>query len=326
VPSRSGDVFAELIQLLQGYPVNVKDERHRAELLRDARYFHFKGLEQRLIPCDISYNLMRKASEIVIRLEDIRQSGITFTQDSDPETSSSASNDGSGKTPASTATSPSAGALQRAGYVTYGRPYVDEQSFILIVELSSPETTRLHLSQGPDPSTLSVRATFVNQTLSRITSLFSVIANKMGLPATQPLGLMMLQSGGGVAAQPVSPANSGISGERVKVRIDSEAYIQLDGEDLLVSEEEVASDQAATSRKLMKRRRGSMESEDEAYVDAVQFLEETDEISWVVRKGHWRLRVVPVEETGRMEVVMHAVRVEAFSNEKARNACRGFIG
>ena len=45
VPLRSAETFAEILHLLRGYPVTIRDETHRAELLRDARYFNFKGLE-----------------------------------------------------------------------------------------------------------------------------------------------------------------------------------------------------------------------------------------------------------------------------------------
>jgi hypothetical protein len=44
VPHRSAEVFDDLLRLLRGYPVDVRDETHRQALLRDARYFHFKGL------------------------------------------------------------------------------------------------------------------------------------------------------------------------------------------------------------------------------------------------------------------------------------------
>ena len=45
-----------------------------------------------------------------------------------------------------------------------------------------------------------MRASFADQTKARVASLFQVIANKMGLPATtQPLGLMMVERGGGIA-------------------------------------------------------------------------------------------------------------------------------
>ena len=73
VPNRSAKTFADLLHFLKGYPVEVRGDEHRTELLRDARYFHLKGLEQRLIPHHISYNLARKTTEILVRLEDLRQ-------------------------------------------------------------------------------------------------------------------------------------------------------------------------------------------------------------------------------------------------------------
>jgi hypothetical protein len=92
IPNRSGDVFADLLRLLQGYDVNIRDAAHRAELLRDARYFHLKGLEQRLLPFEISHNMIRRRSEILLRLEDVRQSGVSFVPDPDSQQSYRASN------------------------------------------------------------------------------------------------------------------------------------------------------------------------------------------------------------------------------------------
>ncbi|OCL11183.1 hypothetical protein AOQ84DRAFT_387011, partial [Glonium stellatum] len=256
VPNRSGETFAELLRLLQGYPVNIRDEAHRAELLRDARYFHLKGLEQRLIPCDISFNLARNTSEILIRLEDIRQSGVSFTPD--PPTSATAtltstsnsaaaaatatspglptaqgttphgskpptpspisgtvsgpgSGSGSGSGPGSTTGAPPPRLVGNPGTVSYARPYTDDHANtnILILETGSPESTRLRFPPfssslstrtaaaafgGPATSdsggggggggaALHLRAAFTGQTLARITSLFSVVASKMGLPA-----------------------------------------------------------------------------------------------------------------------------------------------
>ena len=81
VPNRSADTFAQLLHLLRGYPLHIRDEDHRAELLRDCRYFHLKGLEQKLLRHSISFNLCRKREEITLRLEDVRQSGISIAGD-----------------------------------------------------------------------------------------------------------------------------------------------------------------------------------------------------------------------------------------------------
>ncbi|KAH7406796.1 hypothetical protein DE146DRAFT_405323 [Phaeosphaeria sp. MPI-PUGE-AT-0046c] len=322
-PSRDGETFAELIRILQGYTPEIRNETHRAQLLRDARYFHLKGLEQRLIPCEISYNLKRQHSEILIRLEDIRQSGVSFSVDKplgDSESSSTHGASPSAASPAPSLTSISSSSA-RAGYVSYARPYTDDhaQTKILVLETSSNESTTLYLpSSAPHSPHLNIRATFHNSTLARITSLFSVIASKMGLPATQPLGLMYLQTGSGVAAQPVSPANSGMSERRVRVRVDTDCALEIDG-----APAEVAVD-TGTGKAGIR----SCTGQREWIWGGPQPDGMNGETEWVVKRAHWRLRVEPVEYEGerRMQVVLCGVKMEAFSVESRRNAERGFLG
>lgn len=81
VPNRSADTFADLLRLLRGYPVAIRDDAHRQELVRDARYFHFKGLEQQLVPHALSHNPFRGRAEIAIRLENVQRSGIGVSRD-----------------------------------------------------------------------------------------------------------------------------------------------------------------------------------------------------------------------------------------------------
>ena len=84
VPNWSAKVFAEILHLLRGYPFKIRSKEHRAELLRDCRYFNLRGLEQRLIFHDISYNAERGTSEIMIHIEDIKLSGVKFVGDASP--------------------------------------------------------------------------------------------------------------------------------------------------------------------------------------------------------------------------------------------------
>lgn len=107
-----------------------------------------------------------------------------------------------------------------AGTVRYSRPYVDDDSYELVLE-TSDQTTTLDFEE--------MRIAFSGQTKARVASLLQVIVNKMGLPATQPLGLMLMTTGGGLAAQPASPSLSGLSGEHVRVRFDESTHIELDG-------------------------------------------------------------------------------------------------
>lgn len=314
VPNRNGDIFAELLKLLQGYDVHVRDEGHRAELLRDARYFHLRGVEQKLIPCEISYNLLRGRREILIKLEDIRQSGVTFHPD--PHSPGVFKDSVGTSKPATPLSAQEASQNIPTGFISYQRPFADDNSYDLVLELSSTEAMKVDIA--------SMRAVFMEKTKARISSLFQVIANKLNLPATMPLGLMMMQSGGGVAAQPVSPANSGVSGERVRVRIARDAFVELDGD---VIDWEPADTTA-------EMRRGSassaVERDRERFLPPIKKWKENEELNpsveWVVRKSQWRLRVEASEDDGsRVEVVMQAVRIQAHTEERFRNAKRGFL-
>ncbi|KZF23956.1 hypothetical protein L228DRAFT_85816 [Xylona heveae TC161] len=306
VPNRSADTFADLIHLLRGYPVHIRNEEHRAELIRDCRYFHLRGLEQKLIPHHISFNAQRHRSEIVIRLEDVKPSGILVKDD---------------PLPAVNQASPIA-------WVNYARPFADGASYELVLQISG-ESTRLNVGAR--------RADFHGKDKARISSLFQVIANKMNLPVNQPLGLLMM-SGGGVAKQPVSPGNTPLSEDLVKIQVDKHADIILDGEPYRMDHEVDEDDsglptsgpagttpspgwsgprvgqspvsQAKAGKKI--KRRDSREEAGE----------------WIVRTGQWRLRVQPCQEEaarGRMELVLVAVKLDAYSGQLGRNRQRPFL-
>jgi hypothetical protein len=150
VPNRSADVFSELLHFLRGYPIHIRNEEHRAELLRDCRYFHLRGLEQKLIPHQITVNPFTRRSEIVIRLDDVRPSGIHFSRDD---------------------------ASMVPGSVTYARPFVDEKPADLILEIGDESTV---------VDRESMRATFLGLAKSRIASMLQVVAKKMDVSDGPP--------------------------------------------------------------------------------------------------------------------------------------------
>nr|OQO18290.1 hypothetical protein B0A51_13064 [Rachicladosporium sp. CCFEE 5018] len=305
VMGRSAGTFADLLQVLKGYPLQIRCKEHREELLRDARYFHLKGLEQKLIPCDISHNLARGKSEILIRLEDVRQSGISFVLDA-----TAAPSEPSDASPASTASS--APVVVGAGWIYYQRPYIDAEAHALIVEISGDESTELAVAAPTHNAPVRyARAVFSGLTLARITSLFGVVANKMNLPITQPLGLMLMDSGKGISSLGVSPRNTGISDERVKVRLGTDVDVLLDGKEWRVKEEDDDLDMDVEDEADSKRQSASGEEE------------EAEE--WIVKKAQWRLRVQPIPGGSGMEVILGAVKIEAYSSERARNAAREFL-
>jgi hypothetical protein len=283
VPNRSADTFEQILHLLRGYPINIKNAEHREELLRDCRYFHLKGLEQRLIRHEISFNLSRQKEEIVLRLEDIRQSGISVVPSSES----------------------SSGQL---GWVNYARPFVDDKAYELVLEIGS-ECSKLHLHN--------MRAEFSGDGKARISRLFEVIATKLNLPTTQPLGLLM--KSGGASSAPASPGNTPISEDQVKVVIDSDAWVQLDGKEWKKDKEDIDGSSVAespassvTGHHPVKRRKVELTTGDDE--------------SWIIKTGQWRLRVQQAHGVKRgVECVLVAVKLDAISAEVTRNARRPFL-
>jgi hypothetical protein len=340
VPGRSADIFAELLHLLRGYPLHIRDEAHRAELLRDCRYFHLRGLEQKIIAHEISYNLGRQKHEICIRLEDVKPSGVTFSPD---EVSGSDTPTG--------------------GWVYYARPFVDDTSYELVVELGG-ECTVLELSD--------MRADFRNLSKARVSSLFQVVANKMNLPTNAPLGLMMLSGSSG--SQSASPGHTPLSEDRVKVRFEPASDITLDGERLSIdwdspqgnhlrngpaagtedsdSDSDIMSEETSSSKargkRSLSRQQGTPSTQSGRSSLAVPPPLQTSRLpnsepplekskskggrsnlgEWIIRTGQWRLRVQPNPQDsirGGFEVVFLGVKIDAYSSERARNVRRPFL-
>ena len=347
VPNRSPRIFADLIDIAKGYPLAIRDADHRDALLSDCKYYGLKGLMHRIFAHEISYNAERNVSEIVMRLEDLHKSGISFLGDASPSDAS-----------------PS------GGWVNYARPFVDETSYEAVVEIGSSETKI---------DWRSMRAVFYGVTKARISSLFQVVADKMNLPSNLPLGLMM--SSGGASAAPASPANTPLSEDRVKISIGPGAAIILDGQDYTMPDdnnpvplhhfheeygEDTSSNPSSTTTtrsshhnqfqqqslnvpppKKRKRDGGATGGTGGRQGSLEEFGE------WIIRKGQWRMRVQaktepPVQQQpsaggrrhgssagmanigsrmddGGMEIMLVAVRLDAISGQRGRNGARGFL-
>ena len=342
MPGRSADIFAELLHLLRGYPLSVRNESHRVELLRDCRYFHLRGLEQKIIAHEITYNLERQKQEICLRLEDVKPSGVSFTPDE-------ASNENN----------------LTGGWVYYARPFVDDTSYEMVVEIGG-ECTVLDLND--------MRADFHNLTKARVSSLFQVVANKMNLPTNAPLGLMMLSGSSG--SQSASPGHTPLSEDRVKMRFESSTDIMLDGKRLEIdwdspqgqhlsqgppqgtseseSDSDIMGEDTSTTKAQGKRpqprqqAQGNPSAQSSRSSLAVPPPLQTSRLSgfepsakkrkrrgsraksgeWIIRTGQWRLRVQPNPQDtirGGFEIVFLGVKIDAYSSEKARNARRSFL-
>ncbi|EPS43273.1 hypothetical protein H072_2776 [Dactylellina haptotyla CBS 200.50] len=143
VPNRSGDIFSELLHFLRGYPVEIRNETHRAALLRDCRYYHLRGLEQKLICYTIAYNSFREREEITLRIEDIKPSGLNFALDSSDK---------------------------MMGFVTYARPFNDDTGRELILEIGGEHVIL---------SSVTMTATFREDTKKRIAAIAKLMFGKL---------------------------------------------------------------------------------------------------------------------------------------------------
>lgn len=164
MPNRDAGVFADLLRMLKGYEIEIRSDEHRRNLLRDARYFNFRGLEQRLVRHRISFNSRKEIEEIEIRLEDIRQSGISFVADKDA------------------ARSDERGAIR--GEVYYARPYVDEEPRGLVLEIGDVDGAEVLLDVGGRIGGVG----FERQTAARMRRLAGIVNEKMGLAALTARG------------------------------------------------------------------------------------------------------------------------------------------
>ncbi|KAL8654431.1 MAG: hypothetical protein Q9210_001499 [Variospora velana] len=364
IPSRSPQIFSDLLHMLRGYPLTIQNSDHRAQLLKDARYYNLRGLEQKIIPHSITHNIDRQVSEIVIRLQDIKPSQISLAHGSFSSPSSS-----------SLFLPPPSNPITGTAYIIYARPYIDETPYHLILEVPSSSSSSEPLSLNLH----AMRATLFGTTRTRITALFQTVANKLNLPTTMPLGLMMNDA----SARVSSPGTTPLSDDDVKVRIDADAHVVVNGKDFHFAarnegvvesgaaagaeEDFFANDWTAfglpppATSPLAPVDDGDDDDDDDdddnddddsngrtgtkrphtasplPSTQPSKRLKTTTSLTsqgqtWTVHRGQWRLRVQPrlsvpePEEDGpSMEIVMEAVKIEATSGEKARNAQRGFL-
>lgn len=333
VPGRSAEVFDELLHLLRGYPVHIRDAAHRASLLRDAKYFNFKGLEQRLIPHCLAFNQARCRDEISLRLDDVLKSGLSVAPEPTP-------------------------ADPLAGWVNYARPFVDEKPAELVLEIGG-EASKIIFAPGPESGATGMRAEFFRDAKTRVGRMFEVIATKLNLPpTTQPLGLLM--ASGGAGSQPASPGNTPLSQDLVRVVLDPDTSIVLDGQPYTAhqpSGEGIRDDHqrqhqgagggggggnpmpaplwsvqdlpmsmgnsAAGGTPLPPRKRRHVELGTPRGNGAGAGGAE----EWVIKTGQWRLRIEGVKNgKSSVECVLVAVKLDCLRSEHARNTQRAFLG
>ncbi|PKX93610.1 uncharacterized protein P174DRAFT_483972 [Aspergillus novofumigatus IBT 16806] len=245
-------------------PAIIKNEEHRAELLRDCRYFHLRGLEQKLIPHHISFNPIRQRSEIVIRLDDVRPSGIRHAREDN---------------------SRDTGSTTRYR-VTYARPFVDETPHDLILEIGD-ESTILDAR--------AMRGGFLNLAKARMSSLAQVIAKSVGLDGP------LYRTG--------ESAHPSTGGDSFSIRLERETELILNGQTI----------------DYLDFPGGAAEASERPPAKRKRVEEDLESGSLVVRKGQWRL-VVESGPASNAELVLIAVKLDVYTEERVRNRSREFLG
>jgi hypothetical protein len=270
---------------LGGYPLHVRDGDHRAELLRDCRYFHLRGLEQRLIPHQIAVHPRSGQPEITLRFEDVKGSGISFVVAS----------------PSSAAAS---GAASKSGTVHYARPFVDDTPRELIMEIGAECTILDHETS---------QARFTGPAKARITRLLRAITDR------------------------VNGATNVCRNEQFRFQIHhSEAHVTLDGKaaDVVAVQRtvtKVATQGPGPSQEsASKKRKLDPDADADAGPNASASAgTEPENVTWMVRTGQWRVQAQQQHEATKgasLEIVLVAVKVDAYTTERARNAGKRFLG
>lgn len=77
VANRLPLLFLDLLEILRGNPLVIRDDEHRSLLIREARYYRFLELEQRIIKHAILKNPFMARQEIVLHLNDIQAKSVT---------------------------------------------------------------------------------------------------------------------------------------------------------------------------------------------------------------------------------------------------------
>lgn len=75
---RDPDIFADIVNHLRGYTIHIRDEMHRKNLLRDAQYYVFRQLGDKLLTAQQTVAGFGDGSnpEVLLLLQDIRVANI----------------------------------------------------------------------------------------------------------------------------------------------------------------------------------------------------------------------------------------------------------
>lgn len=170
--------------------------------------------------------------------------------------------------------------------MTYARPFVDETPHDLILEIGDESTVL---------DARAMRAGFLNLAKARMSSLAQVVAKSVGLEGP------LYRTG--------ESANFSPGGDSFSIRFERETALVLNGQ----------------SVDYLDLSGGTAESSDRPPAKRKRAEDDPESGSMVVKKGQWRL-VVESGPAASAELVLIAVKLDIYTEERARNRSRGFLG
>ncbi|KAI5294217.1 hypothetical protein KEM52_004454 [Ascosphaera acerosa] len=202
IDNRDPEIFNELLRILSGYDVEIRDEAHRSALLRDSRYYQFRGVEQKLIPHEIGYNLARRKDEITLRLDHIKRQGLRFARDGS-QTGAVGNGDSN--------------VTGRSEWVQYSRPSTHDAAYELVVQIDGGglvlDTANMRLV--PHGALRGKLGSFVDAVKRRFNESFSPAGSTTTAsmspgpgPGTSRMSAPMSVASGVGGVRPLSPSTS----------------------------------------------------------------------------------------------------------------------
>lgn len=152
VADHSPRLFRDLVEFLAGSRSQVDNASHRELLIKEARYYRFRGLEQQLVPCSIQFNSFRGFEEIVLPVQYVAAAGLSIVCPHGRQS------------------------------LHYKRPYIDNVQREIVLQFDAEEVLYTVASDG----LIDVHHTVTvppGRTLSSLKSIFRQVTLLMGLPA-----------------------------------------------------------------------------------------------------------------------------------------------
>lgn len=126
---RSPHLFKQIFQLLGGAKQTM-DDNLRQSLIKECRYYRLQNLEQQLVKCALLADPVTGRDEIWIKLDDISKKGLLLEH---PDEKQADNVDPVNKKRKTEYVFPQP-------YIKYKRPYIDQQTRHLVVQLDGPDT------------------------------------------------------------------------------------------------------------------------------------------------------------------------------------------